>query len=170
MVADRSPSAHINAVAPAYEPAAEAAADPHGAARTALEAAGESWTPLRAAVFDALATSGKPVSAYDVLDSVSRALDRRMAATSLYRILDLFVAANLVTRVESKNAYIVNAHPLRRHDCIFLVCDSCGTTRHLDDDSAVERVRTVAAATGFRIERPVIELRGRCASCLVAPG
>ncbi len=137
-------------------------------ARVALEAAGEQWTPLRAAVYDALAASPVPASAYDILDVVSQAQGRRMTPTSLYRILDLFVANNLVSRVESKSAFVVNAHPLRRHDCIFLICDTCRTTTHIDDDDAVEQVRGVAGASGFRIDRPVIELRGRCATCLAA--
>ncbi len=82
-----------------------------------------------------------------------------------YRILDLFVTANLVRRVESSNAYIANAHPGCLHDCIFLVCDVCGQTVHLDDDSVTEGVRHAAEAAGFSPERPVIEVRGKCADC-----
>ena len=73
--------------------------------------------------------------------------------------------ANVATRVESRNAYVANAHPDCLHDCIFLVCDGCGATTHVDDDRLAERVRTTAAASGFRAERPVIEVRGRCADC-----
>ena len=64
---------------------------------------------------------------------------RRVAANSVYRILDLFVGANLARRVESANAYVANAHPDCLHDCIFLICDSCGQTVHIDDDSFVGR-------------------------------
>jgi Fur family zinc uptake transcriptional regulator len=35
-----------------------------------------------------------------------------VAANSVYRILDLFVGANLARRVESANAYIANDHPI----------------------------------------------------------
>ncbi len=88
-----------------------------------------------------------------------------MAANSIYRILDLFVSANLARRVESANAYVVNAHPDCRHDCIFLVCDSCGNTAHLDDDALTDSVRAAASRTGFSAIRPVIEVRGTCADC-----
>lgn len=134
-------------------------------AQRVLEAAGEQWTPLRAAVFAALAGFATPVSAYDLVEAVSRAQGRRLAATSVYRILDVFTAANLATRVESANAFVVNSHPTRHHDCIFLVCDGCGATGHLDDDPAVDRLRAAASATGFRVERPVMELHGRCTAC-----
>jgi Fur family zinc uptake transcriptional regulator len=35
----------------------------------------------------------------------------------------------------------------------------------VDDDSVAATVRATAEKAGFRAERPVIEVRGRCASC-----
>jgi Fur family zinc uptake transcriptional regulator len=140
----------------------EALAD---AAAAAITAAGEQWTPLRATVFAALASFEKPASAYDVTDVVSQLSGRRIAANSVYRILDLFVAKNVAMRVESVNAYMANRHPACLHDCIFLVCDACGKATHVDNDQLSAQVRAAASATGFRPERPVIEVKGRCADC-----
>jgi Fur family zinc uptake transcriptional regulator len=70
-----------------------------------------------------------------------------------------------VRRVESANAYVTNEHPDCLHDCIFLVCDNCGQTTHIDDDSIASNVRGAAAKTGFAPERPVIEVHGRCSDC-----
>ena len=137
------------------------------AARDAVLAAGEQWTAMRAAVFAALTGFDQPASAYDITEAVSKAQGRRVAANSVYRILDLFVAHNVAMRVESRNAYLANAHPACLHDCIFLVCDGCGKATHVDDDTLSERVRATAAAAGFRADRPVIEVRGRCATCAV---
>jgi Fur family zinc uptake transcriptional regulator len=120
---------------------------------------------MRASVFTALAGFDKPASAYDIAEAVSKAEDRRVAANSVYRILDLFVGANLARRVESSNAYIANAHPDCLHDCIFLVCDNCGQTVHIDDDHITREVRHAAEVAGFSPERPVIEVRGKCADC-----
>ena len=135
------------------------------AAQATLEKSGEQWTVMRASIFDALARFDKPASAYDIADAVSKAEGRRVAANSVYRILDLFVGANLARRVESSNAYIANAHPDCLHDCIFLVCDSCGQTVHIDDDKIADNVRHAAEAAGFSPVRPVIEVRGKCADC-----
>jgi Fur family zinc uptake transcriptional regulator len=135
------------------------------AAERALVGAGEQWTSMRAAVFAALAAFEKPASAYDVTEAVSTAQGRRVAANSVYRILDLFVANNVAMRVESANAYLANAHPGCLHDCIFLVCDVCGRATHVDDDQLSARIRKTAEATGFRPEKPVIEVRGRCSDC-----
>ncbi len=120
---------------------------------------------MRAAVFKALAGFDRPVSAYDVTDAVGQAQGRRVAANSVYRILDLFVASNVAMRVESANAYVANAHPDCTHDCIFLVCDACGRATHLDDDRLGRSLRASAEATGFAPARSVIEMRGQCADC-----
>jgi Fur family transcriptional regulator, zinc uptake regulator len=131
------------------------------AAQTALIDAGEQWTEMRADIFDVLATFEKPASAYDIADLVSQKRGKRVAPNSVYRILDLFVATNLARRVESANAYLANSHPGCLHDCIFLICDNCGTATHIDDD----KVRAAAEGAGFAQVRPVIEVRGKCADC-----
>ncbi|MDF0543119.1 transcriptional repressor [Sphingobium sp. H39-3-25] len=135
------------------------------AAQSTLEGKGEQWTPMRAAIFEALASEDKPTSAYDIADVVSKARGKRVAPNSVYRILDLFVQSNLAMRVESANAYIANAHPGCLHDCIFLVCRRCGEATHVDDDAVTGEVRQVAAHEGFTAERPVIEVLGTCAKC-----
>jgi Fur family zinc uptake transcriptional regulator len=134
-------------------------------ARARLVEAGEQWTPLRASVFETLAGFDRPVSAYDVTDAVSVAVGRRIAANSVYRILDLFVANNVASRVESANAFIANAHPDCRHDCIFLLCDGCGGATHVDDDRLGRMLREQAISHGFRPAKSVLEVRGHCAAC-----
>ncbi|WP_108811626.1 transcriptional repressor [Sphingorhabdus sp. Alg231-15] len=135
------------------------------AARHNLEAAGEKWTETRAAIFEALAGFSRPASAYDIAELVSAARGKRVAPNSVYRILDLFVAKNLAMRVESANAYLANSHPGCEHDCMFLVCDTCGEATHIDDDALSAKVRGVAQEQGFSSIRPVIEVRGICQKC-----
>ncbi|MEN2786718.1 Fur family transcriptional regulator [Sphingomonas qilianensis] len=143
-------------------------ADLATAAQATLEKSGEQWTVMRAQIYKALAGFDKPASAYDIAEAVSKSEGRRVAANSVYRILDLFVASNLARKVESANAYVANAHPDCLHDCIFLVCDSCGSTVHIDDDVITSGVRSAASATGFSPVRPVIEVRGTCEDCTAA--
>jgi Fur family zinc uptake transcriptional regulator len=135
------------------------------AAKFALTGAGEQWTEMRADVFAALAGRDRPASAYDLAESVSALRGRRVAPNSVYRILDLFVRTNLARRVESANAYIANAHPGCRHDCIFLICDNCGQAMHIDDDRLTGSLVAAASEAGFADVRPVVELRGTCADC-----
>jgi len=118
------------------------------AARGALTAAGEQWTEMRGDVFEALAERHRPASAYDIAESVGARRGKRVAANSVYRILDLFVRTNLA-----------------RRDCIFLICDNCGKAEHLDDDRLTGALVDAAHGAGFAEIRPVVELRGRCAAC-----
>ena len=136
------------------------------AARERLTSRGEQWTDMRASVFEALAGFDRPASAYDIAEAVSNKQGRRVAANSVYRILDLFVGANLARRVESANAYVANAHPDCLHDCIFLICDNCGQAVHIDDDALVRRRpegggigRLFRAAAGDRSPRHLRRLR-----------
>ncbi|HYI64002.1 MAG TPA: transcriptional repressor [Allosphingosinicella sp.] len=140
-------------------------ADLADAAKSTMEKSGEQWTQMRSAVFGALASFDRPASAYDIAERVSKDQGRRVAANSVYRILDLFVGANLARRVESANAYVANDHPDCLHDCIFLICDTCGQATHLDDDSVTGGVRDAAKRAGFAPARPVIEVHGRCEDC-----
>lgn len=149
------PNAHHHGPGPALE----------HAARTKLESAGEQWTEMRAQIFSAIAEQERPASAYDIADLVSQRRGKRVAPNSVYRILDLFVANDLVRRVESVNAFIANSHPGCVHDCIFLICDQCGQTTHIDNDRIAHDVRDAASAAGFAPQRPVIEVRGTCADC-----
>lgn len=135
------------------------------AAAKTLAEAGERWTDMREEVFRALAAIEGPASAYDVAESVSAARGKRVAPNSVYRILDLFVANNVAKRVETQNAYIANAHPECVHDCIFLICDDCGSITHLDDDALAAGMRARAEKTGFQPETPVMEVRGHCRDC-----
>ena len=136
-----------------------------GAAQATLTAADEQWTGMREAVFAELARHDIPASAYDIADNLSKSRGRRVAANSVYRILDLFVRNNLANRIESANAYLVNTHPGCRHDCIFLICDDCGKATHLDDERVTGALRAAGHDAGFADVRPVVELRGLCEDC-----
>ena len=135
------------------------------AAQAALTAAGEQWTAMRGHVFAALAAHDRPASAYDIAEDVGTQRGRRVAANSVYRILDLFVRANIANRIESANAYLANRHPGCRHDCIFVICDDCGVATHLDDDRLTGALRSAGRDAGFADVRPVVELRGLCQEC-----
>lgn len=135
------------------------------AAERALIAAGEQWTAMRADVFAVLADVDRPLSAYDIAEEISRRQQRRVAANSVYRILDVFVAKNLALRIESSNAYVANPHPGCVHDCIFLICNACQKTAHIDNDLVARGVRKTAVGGGFAVDRTIIEVRGTCERC-----
>lgn len=134
-------------------------------AASVLTEAGEQWTAMREDVFRVLADQPRPASAYDIAEDVGKVRGKRVAANSVYRILDLFVRTNLANRIESANAYLVNTHPGCRHDCVFVICDDCGQADHFDDDKVTNTLRDAGKAHGYSNVRPVVELRGLCRDC-----
>ncbi|UAB78537.1 transcriptional repressor [Erythrobacter sp. SCSIO 43205] len=134
-------------------------------ARDALIAAGEQWTAMREAVFVELARYDSPVSAYQIADDLSQTRGKRVAPNSVYRILDVFVAKNLTVKIESANAFLANSHPGEEHDCVFLVCDTCGTASHVDSETVGQNLRDIASSQNFRADRPILEIRGKCSDC-----
>ncbi|MEM7779638.1 MAG: transcriptional repressor [Pseudomonadota bacterium] len=134
-------------------------------ARDALVAAGGKWTSMRETVFAELARHSRPASAYTIADNISKSRGRRVAANSIYRILDLFVTHGLALRIESANAFLASNHPGDGHDCIFLVCDECGEASHVDDIGVSKAMRALAEGHDFKAERPVMEIRGLCRDC-----
>ncbi|MEO1219773.1 MAG: transcriptional repressor [Pseudomonadota bacterium] len=134
-------------------------------AKEAFEAAGEQWTQMREAVFLELARHHGPTSAYQIADDLSKARGKRVAPNSIYRILDLFVDKSLAVKIESANAFLFNSHPGEDHDCVFLVCDACGSASHVDSEEMGRSLRAIADSQNFRPDRPVLEIRGICAQC-----
>jgi Fur family transcriptional regulator, zinc uptake regulator len=135
------------------------------AAKAICEAGGEQWTDLRATIYKTVASSRKPMSAYDLADQLSRDLNRRIAPNTVYRILDLLVALKLVTRVESRNAFIACQHPDAHHDCVLFVCSSCNEAFEAEDNRILGVVNEVANKVGFEAKRPVVEIHGVCSNC-----
>ena len=110
---------------------------------------GARLTALRRRVLELVWQSHRPRGAYDMLDYLGE--DGRPAAPlTVYRALDFLVGQGLVHRIESLNAYVGCAEPGAAHAGPFLVCDGCGQTTHLDDDSITTGVRNAAISPPTR--------------------
>lgn len=82
-------------------------------------------TPLRADVVRILATSQRPLKAYDVLDQI-RASKARSAPATAYRTLNFLLQQGFIHRLESLNAFVVCHHPGQaQHVAPFLICNRC---------------------------------------------
>lgn len=125
---------------------------------------GARLTELRRRVLELIWRSHEPVGAYALLERLARERGR-VAPPTVYRALDFLIAHGLVHRIASRNAYIGCAHPDRDHIGQFLVCSACGSAAELDDRRIERAIRSTAAAAGFSVEHPVVELAGRCPQC-----
>lgn len=116
-------------------------------------------------VRDILAKSDRPMTAYDIIPILSKQLDHAIAPTTVYRALNHLAAHGLVTRIESRNAYVLCQHPQKRHDCLFFICRNCGAATEAPDNKISRLLHKEAEALDFDISRQILEIVGLCKKC-----
>jgi Fur family transcriptional regulator, zinc uptake regulator len=131
---------------------------------------GIKWTGLREQVFRHVATSHKPVSAYDLIDSLARE-GKRLAPVSVYRILDVLQGAGLVHRLESRNAFFacMMDHPSAPQTITF-VCEDCERVTEVDAPDAIRAINRTTEASHFHARNAIVEVNGVCPECHDAAG
>jgi Fur family transcriptional regulator, zinc uptake regulator len=144
---------------------ARCSADAITHAEAACTKRGERLTTLRRLVLEAVASSHKPVGAYEIMDML--ASDRRRPApVTIYRALDFLMKQGFVHRIESRNAFFACAH---NHDSgaivAFLVCDTCGAVGEASTAAMGQLLAAVARKAGLKPSMSVIEITGTCAHC-----
>ncbi len=139
--------------------------DALGRARTRCLELGIKWTALREQVFRHVATSHKPVSAYDLIESLAKE-GKRLAPVSVYRILDVLQGAGLVHRLESRNAFFacMTEHASVPQTITF-VCEDCERVTEAEAPDAFRAIGVSAQASRFHARNTVIEVSGVCAEC-----
>jgi Fur family zinc uptake transcriptional regulator len=117
-----------------------------------------------------LSKADKPLSAYDIIPLMTKQLGHTVAPVTVYRALEHLTKHGLVTRIESRNAYILCQHPHEAHDCLFFICRDCGKAVEAPDDKISRLVRHEAEALGFGINKQILEVVGLCKSCARCAG
>jgi Fur family zinc uptake transcriptional regulator len=141
-----------------------------GRAKTRCTELGIKWTELRERVFQQIATSHKPISAYDLIESLAKD-GKRLAPVSIYRILDVLQAAGLVHRLESRNAFFacMTEHATARKTITF-VCDECEHVSELEAPEAYLAITEAIERARIKPRNTMIEVNGLCSECHEAAG
>ncbi len=126
---------------------------------------GHRWTEMREAVFSCILDQDKPVTAYHLIDQISKKQKKDIKPASIYRSLDALCTLGLVVKIESLNAFMACIHQRHHHEHVYLVCRSCGSADELAHHSVSKRLNADATQQGFKIERQVLELQGACRDC-----
>jgi len=138
-------------------------------ARAVCAAKGVRLTVLREAVLRVLTASHNALGAYDIIERLTQQ-GRRLAPISVYRIIEVLVAAGLVHRLESKNAYFAC---LSRHDAaasmVILLCDRCNRVAEAEAPEAWRVIKSITQGTGFSVSGTVLEVQGQCLDCRQLP-
>lgn len=113
-------------------------------------------------VLDALERARGPQSAYALLEAVADSGIR--APVQVYRALEKLVAAGLVHKVESLNAFVACADSDEGHWAAFTICDQCGAV----DEVPVNAPELLARGLDFGdfdVRSAQLELHGACPRC-----
>jgi Fur family zinc uptake transcriptional regulator len=129
---------------------------------------GVQLTALRRQILELLWESGRPTGAYELIEALKHRDSRSVGPPTVYRALEFLMAQGLVSKIQSRNAYVPCAHPERRHDCLFFLCSNCGASVELEDPRVERLLSEAAAVLGFRAARRVVEVEGTCADCVAA--
>lgn len=134
------------------------------AAETRCAEGGLRFTPVRRKVLEILLQEHRALGAYAILD---RLRDDGFGSQPpvAYRALDFLVLNGLAHKIERLNAFIACAHPNHAHAPAFMICRLCDAVAETQSSPARGALGDAARATGFKIERTVVEAEGVCPVC-----
>ena len=122
-------------------------------------------TVPRREVLQALLERGKPLSAYDLVASLSATRRKRVSPPTVYRALSFLVHQGFVLKIESKNAYLANLSPNKSADIVLLMCDGCGTAKQCEEPMIGKLIAKDTALFQFEVHRKTVEVQGLCKKC-----
>ncbi len=125
---------------------------------------GACLTPFREAVLRQLAESDHPLGAYELAARLSEEQRKTVAPNSVYRVLDVLMACNLVRRVESRQAFCL-APDDGGNGSMLLMCEDCGSVEAVEAVGIDAAVSQQTTAAHFRPLRKIIEIAGICQTC-----
>jgi len=138
--------------------------DTLAAAEARCEDEGLRFTPVRRKVLEILAQEHRALGAYAILDRL-REDGFGSQPPVAYRALDFLVINGLAHKIERLNAFIACAHPNHTHAPAFMICRLCDAVAETQSSPARGALGDAARATGFTIERTVVEAEGVCPTC-----
>jgi Fur family transcriptional regulator, zinc uptake regulator len=125
---------------------------------------GHRLTPPRLHVYEIIAASSQPLSAYDVLAKLKSKL-RAPKPPTAYRALEFLSAHGFIHRIESLNAYVACGEDHQHNGSQFMICTSCGQVQEAHLCHVPPGLQSQADTNGFSIKRWSAELHGLCKAC-----
>ncbi len=134
------------------------------AAETHCAEHGLRFTPVRRKALEILLQEHRGLGAYEMLDRLREAGFGSQPPVA-YRALEFLVAHGFAHKIERLNAFIACAHPGAAHSPAFMICRTCSSVAEALSTPTRGALGEAARATGFTIERTVVEAEGICPSC-----
>ena len=122
------------------------------------------YTKPREFVLKIIASSKKPLRAYDILKQLSLVLKNPKPPTA-YRAIDFWVKNNFIHRIESLNAYSICEADHLHSGSQFLICNQCGDVTESHICEIPEIIKKKIQKKIFSAKSWNLEVKGICSKC-----
>ena len=114
-------------------------------------------------VLNLLQSSGEPLKAYSILDSLKK--EGLKSPLQIYRALDKLVELGRIHKIESKNTFIVCSNSNCASNTIFTICERCDKVKELKNNNLTAGMSELIKKNGQSITRYNLEFFVLCKSC-----
>ncbi|MDA9659482.1 transcriptional repressor [Alphaproteobacteria bacterium] len=114
-------------------------------------------------VLNLLQSSGEPLKAYSILDSLKK--EGLKSPLQIYRALDKLVELGRIHKIESKNSFIVCSNSNCASNTIFTICERCDKVKELKNNNLTAGMSEIIKKNGQSITRYNLEFFVLCKSC-----
>tara|TARA_B100001167_G_scaffold20491_1_gene10847 strand:- start:95 stop:511 length:417 start_codon:yes stop_codon:yes gene_type:complete len=123
---------------------------------------GRSATPQRMTIIDALDSSGKNLSAYELLDLLNNK-GQLFNISTIYRVLNFWIEMGIVHKIDSSNTYLICNDKHTNHFHVLLQCSNC---KSVEESCQISTQFSSPESSKFSIkDGQVIEFLGLCNNC-----
>lgn len=122
-------------------------------------------TPVRRKVLELLLQEHRALGAYAILELLRKAGFGSQPPVA-YRALDFLVEHGFAHKIERLNAFVACSYPGEKHSPAFMICRNCEAIAEAQSASAKGVLGAAARASGFQIEKTMVEAEGLCPSCM----
>ena len=114
-------------------------------------------------VLNLLQSSGEPLKAYSILDSLKK--EGLKSPLQIYRALDKLVELGRIHKIESRNSFIVCSNSNCASNTIFTICERCDKVKELKNNNLTAGMSELIKKNGQSITRYNLEFFVLCKSC-----
>ena len=122
------------------------------------------YTEPRKKVLKIIASSKKPLKAYEILKQLAQVSNNPKPPTA-YRAIEFWEKCSFIHRIESLNAYSLCDAEYGHSGSQFLICDQCGKVTESHICEIPEIIKKKIKKKIFSTKRWNLEVRGICSKC-----
>ncbi len=127
----------------------------------AIRQSGYRLTKPMEAIIETVVQQERPLSPAEVYD-LARAQYPHLGRMTVYRTLEKMEDLGLIQRIhEGCHTFL----PASSDNWYLLICENCGITEYVQDDTITTLIERIAQVSNFRPRSHLLQIFGECAAC-----